>query len=246
MTASHEALTLWDKIASVAPYPPGLVVPVPELMKGTAFFPGGIGLIRELGSTELPRWPVNGVMVLGHDFDTLANYNKSRRNGGESPRSPTWGTVVDVLKKASIDQEECFFTNVYMGLREHGKNSGPFPGRHDNAYVDRCLAFLAAQFAAQKPRLIVVLGAPAFALIAKRLDDLHDWRAARTFADIDRLGPVRPRVSLGGGQVATVVSLIHPSYRRRNVGKRRYAGAAGHDAEMAMLRDALKSSGISP
>lgn len=242
----HEAITLWDKVASVAPYPPGLVVPVPELMKGRAFFPGGIGLIREPGSTELPRWPLNGVMILGHDFDTLANYRKSLKRGGESAKSPTWGTVLDVLQKANIDHGECFFTNVYMGLREHGKNSGPFPGRHDTAYVDRCLVFLAVQFAAQKPRLIVVLGAPAFALIAKRLGDLSDWRAAKTFADIDRIGPVRPSVALGGGQVATVVSLIHPSYRERNVGKRSYAGVSGHDAEMAMLRDALKSSGLPP
>jgi len=243
MNTRHQVLDLWEKLGAVAPYPDG-VVAVPEMMNGRAFFPGGIGLIREPWSTDLPRWPMHGAFILGHDFDTVSGYRKSVSRGGESPRSPTWGTVSKVLTEANIDLSKCFFTNVYMGLRERGKNSGPFPGRNDQAYVDRCLDFLSHQFAAQLPSLVVVLGAPAFSLLAGQLDGLRDWRAATRFADIDRLGPVREGVSLGEGHKATVVSLVHPSYRRRNVGTRCYAGACGHEAELSMLRTAARASGL--
>ena len=59
----------------VEPYPKG-VVPVPERLPGTAFFPGAAGLWAFDPDAPLPPMPVGGVMVLGHDFYSEAGYRR--------------------------------------------------------------------------------------------------------------------------------------------------------------------------
>ena len=49
-----------------------------------------------------------------------------------------------------------------------------------------------------------------------------------------------------GSSRCTVVALTQPSLRGLNVGRRRYAGVQGHDAELLMLRHALDRSRIGP
>ena len=96
-------------------YPDGLVA-VPEVMRGTAFFPGGYGLWREVGG-PLPRMPLGEVMVLGQDFGKKTDYEKALRIGHELDTSTTWRHLCPLLRDARISPECCFFTNAYMGLR---------------------------------------------------------------------------------------------------------------------------------
>jgi hypothetical protein len=59
----------------VNPYPKGMM-PIPTAISGTAFFPGGTGLWQ----TESSRSRATShrqVMILGHDFDSEAAYNRS-------------------------------------------------------------------------------------------------------------------------------------------------------------------------
>ena len=65
----------------------GVVVPVREVIPGTAFFPGGYGLWRGEGTPtseeSLPPMPCEKVMVLGNNFDLEKNYEASREKGNE-------------------------------------------------------------------------------------------------------------------------------------------------------------------
>ena len=115
-TAQHPAHALFAGLDSVIPYPPG-VMPVPEQIQGTSFFPGGTGLWH--GQTaELPAFPTGGVMVLGHDFHSVQGYEWSRVNQAENLRAPTWRNLRHLLSRVPVQLEQCFFTNIYMGLRE--------------------------------------------------------------------------------------------------------------------------------
>ena len=79
MGAKAEAIAkeLWGEIDStIPPYPAG-VVPVPEPIERTAFFPGGLGLwMEECGVSS--EFPTGQIMVVGQDFNTVATYNRAR------------------------------------------------------------------------------------------------------------------------------------------------------------------------
>ena len=60
MNNEHPSQRLRSTMEGVAPYPKG-VLPVPEPIRGTAFFPGGKGLYEEKGT---PPFPVGKTMVL--------------------------------------------------------------------------------------------------------------------------------------------------------------------------------------
>src|SRR5688572_23127445 len=111
----HPADKLWQKHQPPS-YPRG-VLKVPHPIIGTAFFPGGFGLWNPKSTYPLPDFPIGGVMVLGHDFHSEAGYHESVARGAESLRQPTWRNLLNVLGRAEITPENCFFTNVYMGLR---------------------------------------------------------------------------------------------------------------------------------
>jgi hypothetical protein len=100
--------------------------PVSE-MKGPGFFPGCIGTVKE-------TIPLEGlsIMVVGQDFDTEANHKKIDAEKGEIGKNTTWRNLKTLLKSININQEQCFFTNAYMGLRpdsgkETTKNTGTSP-----------------------------------------------------------------------------------------------------------------------
>jgi uracil-DNA glycosylase len=237
----HLVEALFASMSDVAPYPPG-VVALPARLPGVGFFPGGAGLWDVGVGVPLPPMPCGGVMVLGRDFHSEAAFEHSLRVGTEVAHNPTWRNLLIVLKDAGIEPGACFFTNAYMGLRRGAKATGPFPGEKDSAFVQRCSAFFRLQLRAQAPRLILALGKHVPAFLARLSPDLHAWQAAKTFRDLDAAGPVAQRVSFPGVAIApcSVVALIHPSYRPRNVGLRRYKGLEGGEAELEMLREALR------
>jgi hypothetical protein len=62
---SKQSKRLFEEMELVGDYPKG-IVPVPEQLTCTAFFPGGYGLWQEDGAGNHLNWPSGGIMVLGH------------------------------------------------------------------------------------------------------------------------------------------------------------------------------------
>jgi uracil-DNA glycosylase len=237
---AHPSVVLWREHAPAAGYPPG-VLAVPEPIAGTSFFPGGYGLWNPDTAWPLPAFPTGGVMALGHDFHSEAGYNASLARGYESPSQPTWRNLSALLAQAGIAPEECFFTNVYMGLRAGKLTTGPFPGARDGDFVAHCRRFLARQLAVQRPSLILTLGVYAPHILARLSPELAAWAEARGLKHLDATGPVRHEVSFHdvAGLRAGLVALTHPCLRHASVRHRRYGGREGTEAEELMLQDAV-------
>lgn len=232
------------------------VKPVPKMLTGTAFFPGGSGLwLGHSGSwytpSDRPDMPEGKVMVLGHNFDSEKGYKETKSLEVQHELdSRTWRNLLPLLQAAGIDKKDCFFTNVYMGLKAGEKNTGEFPGARSE-FKDRCQLFLTKQIAIQKPRLILTLGTevPEFiAPLAPKLTEKAAWKKWQNFPklDADEVSLVDDvRFDRAPEQSVTVVALLHPSERYRNAHLRSYCEQNGTDAELAMLKDALEQSGIS-
>jgi hypothetical protein len=235
----NPAEQLWARHQPPKGYPAG-VIPIPQPIDGTAFFPGGYGLWRPEISEPLPPFPTHGIMVLGHDFHSESGYRESLARGREAATQPTWRNLLAFMKAARIDPERCFFTNVYMGLRAGRLTTGEFPGARNAEYVEHCVAFLRQQIEAQQPSLILTLGINVPPLLGRLSAQLTDWTQRRGLPYLDEAGPVRFGARFDGTDVrSTVVALTHPSLRTASVRYRRYAGEVGHAAELLMLSEAM-------
>ena len=126
-----------DELVPTALYKPAHVRPIPGRIEGMAFFPGGSGL--DLRDRAVAEFPVGGVMILGHNFDSEAGFQASFQRGAEDVKKGTWGALLRLLDKAGIPSKKCFFTNAFMGQcersgrgRRQQEISGPrqpgFPG----------------------------------------------------------------------------------------------------------------------
>ena len=237
--APHAAVQLWAEHAPEAGYPPK-VLPVPRPIKGTSFFPGGFGLWNPEASEFLPDFPYGGTMILGHDFHSETGYQDSLRRGHESLTQPTWRNLLVLLDSAGIAPTTCFFTNVFMGLREGNATTGKFPGATDLAFVAHCRRFLVRQIGLQRPSLIVTLGIHAPKILAPLSPGLAPWATGSGIKHLDGVGPLRSRIEVTGitDYRTTAVALIHPSLRHASVRHRRYGDLIGNEAELKMLRDA--------
>jgi len=232
-------MDLRNALDRVAPYPDG-VIPVPEPIKGNAFFPGGNGLWQGQQNELEPNTPTDGIMVLGHDFHSEEGYTRSLRNGSERLTDPTWRNILALFKATNIEPARCFFTNFYMGLRAKGQGAtGKFPGRNDAAFVSRCNGFFLDQLSYQQPKVILVLGTQVPPLLAGLSDQLHPWVTAKSMSDIDAdNGAVQRNITFSNDSVKrSVAVLTHPSQRGLNVHRRRYKGLSGHEAELMILED---------
>lgn len=239
----HPAEHLWSRHHPPGGYPAG-VLPVPVPIPGVAFFPGGFGLWRPDLNQPLPAFPVGEVMVLGHDFHSEAGYRASVRRTRESETQPTWRVLLKLLEQTDIQPSQCFFTNIYMGLRAGHETTGPFIGARDESFVAHCVAFLGEQIALQRPSVILTLGVNVPAIIARIAPKLTDWSAGRGLKYLDRVGPVRLGVQIGTRDpvTASVVALTHPSMRHACIRHRSFRGKTGDSAERLMLREALAVS----
>ena len=152
--AFEELFTLLDQFGT---YPNG-VIKISERIDGTAFFPGGWGLWNTQPHELLPLVPIGGSMVLGHNFDSEAGFQRSLRHGSENLKSATWGNLLAFLEQVGISPEQCFFTNAYVGLRAGKHAMGAFSGARDPEFVCWCRNFLLKQLQLIQPRLIFTLG----------------------------------------------------------------------------------------
>lgn len=245
--APHPVHKLFAELIAVEPYPE-VVIPVQKQIQHTSFFPGGIGLWRTLGS-DLPLFPVGGVMVLGQDFDSVKGYEKSLENAAENLTMPTWKNLQSLLERVNIQPETCFFTNIYIGLRQGTKNTGRFPGAAFVEFKARCSKFLLRQIAIQKPGLILTLGTWVPRFLATLSPQLVAWSTG-SFKDRDKdqdcEGSVRRDVTFDlepfglEPHRCVVASLVHPSLRGPNVHRRSWKTLSGDPAEIALLTEAYK------
>jgi hypothetical protein len=220
-----------------AHYPKG-VVPTREAIAGTAFFPGGHGLWMEDGK---PRFPVGGIMVLGHDFHSEAEYSKSVERGKENLKAATWRNLIELLHAARIAPRDCFYTNFYMGLREGPATTGVFPGSSGPDFVYACQQFFLEQLRQQQPKVILVLGVHVPKQLAPLAPELQQWSKATTLKDfnVPGMAVVHQARFTGHADAVNVVMLAHTSQRLLNVKHRSYKGMVGQEAELGMVGDAL-------
>ena len=234
------------RLRSVAPYPNG-IVPVPEVIPGTSFFPGGRGLWYEESVDEDPRFPVGGIMVLAQDFYCEAGYRKILERGKAGNAHPsdanTWKGLRPFLDAVPVDPRDCFFTNFFMGLRRDDGKEGLFPGAGNRPFVRRCQAFLRFQLATQNPRIVLVLGRHILPFIAELSRKLAFWGKAKTYKELDASQlPLVHDVSVANCDCPpfSAVALVHPSRRFGTVRGRLFGGASGDAAELGMVRAAIE------
>lgn len=241
----EEVAQLQSLLKTVEPYPAG-TCPVPEMVLCTSFFPGGQGLWYESSQSAIPVFPTGGVMIVGQDYYTFKGYRDTLSHSqtgdiGPEKDSKTWLHLLSFLKSVEIPPQRCFFTNLFMGLRENGKPMGKFPGARDAGFVERCLDFFEMQVRVQQPKLILTLGNIVPRYIASRADKLSPWRSCHKWADFDKSGPVVHQVIFQGvpEHQCSVVALTHPSMRPINVGRRRYQDEQKNEAEIKMVKEGL-------
>jgi hypothetical protein len=233
--ADNPVMNLWHTASGwVEPYPLG-VQGVPHPIKGTAFFPGGLGLLVDEDETR-GVFPEDSIMVVGQDFNSVLAYERARSKGTEVGLSTAWRILSDVFSAGSIPLRQCFFTNVYMGLRTHGPETGRFPGARDRAFVGRCVEFFNRQLEAVKPRLIMTLGIEPLRVLARA--GVFSIPVPKTLSECEGLYLDVPLIH---GR-ATVVALTHPSFRHLNVGRRKYGDFIGSDAEKALIAAAREAA----
>jgi hypothetical protein len=215
----HPVEQLWEQLDELptSKYPAG-VVPLPGRIGGTAFFSAGAGLCRANGD-PLPEFPFGGVMFVGHNLDAEGPYLRRLQAGVPhgDPKQPmaTWRNLYALLGGAGVGREECFFTNVYVGLIAGDKPTGSFPGARSQNFTDWCRGFLQSQVELMRPRAMVFLGKPA-----------------RDFVGLGRgLGSVT-----FGEMVVPAVGLAHPSMYPASARNSRYGEQVGVGAEVALLK----------
>lgn len=253
MTAStphaedHPVLRFWRLLDNLDDYPPQVVrLDARRRLADTAFFSASTGLWGTSPANPLPPFPYGGVMFVGNNLDSEERYAERLAAGasyGSETGTPTWRQLLALLSGAGIEPNECFFTNAWVGLKAGGgSNTGELKIPYDSDFARWSRDFLAEQVRVMKPRVIAALGQWVPPFLARMTPDLAAWSRAQKFSALDEGdGALRYPVELAGHRSA-VVALVHPSYRPRHVGSRRFRTHTGHLAEVEMMREAARLS----
>jgi len=208
---THPVEEFWALLQAFDDYPRD-VAPVPALLPGTAAFAASSGLCREHGSHELPPFPYEGLMVVGHNLDSRDGYERRRTSGvshGDvvpGPAMNTWLGLYRLLHQAGVGREEFFFTNVFVGLKE-GKPTGQFSAHAAPSYRRFCAEFLRHQVMVMRPCVVLILGVHACRDVAS-MTTPQPWRQDSLPAPV----PVTARFA---GHDTTLVPAHHTSYQKR-------------------------------
>jgi len=226
---------LFDEIRKCNFYPDTMLKICGEI-KGTAFFPGGVGTIdnsEDLFSRK--------IMILGQDFDCETNFNESVKRGFEDIKgNPTWRNILKLLKECQIKIDECFFTNAILGIRKGSEGTGKSPAFQDLNFIDYCRSFFIKQVELQKPRLIIVLGKYPALFLAPINEKLSLWKKFTNFKYLDENNlQVIKNVIISNNIITNFIVLVHPSLRHLNIAKRKYLDFTGHEAEIQMIKEGL-------
>jgi hypothetical protein len=159
----HPIEDFWTRLREFDAYPPD-VSAVPELLPGTAAFAASAGLYRPAGSRELPPFPYGGLLIVGHNLDSQAGYDKRRASGSShgdlipGPAMSTWLGLYKVLDGAGVGRDEFFFTNIFVGLKE-GTPTGRFSAYPAPDFRRWCREFLRHQVDTMRPTVVLLLRA---------------------------------------------------------------------------------------
>jgi hypothetical protein len=141
-----------------------------RFVDGTSFFPAGIGLWRgDKPHGPAPEYfPQSPIMILGHNWGRARALAVAHRLGWDGRPDgsfgPTWRCLRGYLKAAKhlkadkVDETDCFFTNVFVGLQPRHAVGGMAVTEE---FESQCRAFLCKQIEIVKPRLVAILGQDA-------------------------------------------------------------------------------------
>jgi hypothetical protein len=165
---------------------PGLA-PVGRQLPGLGFFPGGDGLWKLPGATEPADLSAKPVMLVGSTFGTAAEFRSLIFEEDRDARNKTWSILIDLLQRAEVPCEQCFFTNAYPGLlcdlaHNPGEKKGRggnvvklAPAQLDQVFVSHCRAFFLEQVRHFQPRLILFLGLYGPYILGEELIRQSGW-----------------------------------------------------------------------
>ena len=213
-------------------------------MRGRGFFPAADGLWKEDGERHLVLpFPDHLLPFVGQDFDKQSkrgDYVKDIENGYQeeevlrSLKRGTWYNLLGYLESAGIKPTDCFFTNLFPGVRIGPKNTGPSPALKDRAYVKRCVELLDEQIRIIESRAAIIMGVwPMRAILRQWLPerpDAYDWLVE----DIDENGYACFTIERETGPLK-VGFICHPSMRNNK--QRRYKTFRGPEAELEILSE---------
>jgi len=186
-------------------------------------FPGGNGLRH-----GVERFPSDYALVLMHDFDVLDLYLDAVENGYKNQQQATSIAICRVLEEGGVDTRRCFFSNRFMGVRDAKDQYGPNPGRRYAPFVRLSDAILDATIDAVRPRVVFLLG--KHVLDSLGLEGL--WRNEYV-----------ANTSVAGRKIIAA-SLTHTSKRHLNIGRVQFDGKTGHEAEIEIIRKAMRMGGL--
>ena len=190
--------------------------------------------------------PVQGIMILGNNFDNRNGYERAMKRGTELAdpvTNPTWKNLLSLLQQVKISIEECFFTNAFMGITDSKSNLGVHEGHSDPPFCSGCRKIFLHSLELQRPRLLITLGLPALKFVVS-LSGEHDavqW--ARSWSSIDASPRKEIRIPEYSKPVA-IAPLVHPSYRDLNVKRRKCGKFEGEKAERVMLIEAIERTHV--
>jgi hypothetical protein len=139
------------------PESPGVLRLDCEIPNYPSFFPGGRGYKGQ-------SFPESSVMFIGHNFDTDIGFRSSVERGAEDHlKMKTWVNLRgSFLPGANVVEEECFFTNFYLGAIIHPEpklgakrkttNTGVF--KCSQQYRSSCIKALRRQVEIVRPKVI--------------------------------------------------------------------------------------------
>lgn len=213
-----------------------------QRLGGRGFFPGASGFYSPHDLQRVVGRPQVSAMVVAHNWGSEKDWHAFQTEHGEPiDKVETWIQMLAFFAEAGIDPHDCFYTNVYPVLMRGEKSTGAIRGRKSAQWLDACVALLSDQIELLQPKVLLVLGKDAVALMARFPDEAFGkWRQFSTFRVADKIRISAIESAQVRGRDLAAVALMHPSYRAMNI--RRYRGnedETGHMIEVRMVRTLL-------
>jgi hypothetical protein len=228
--------------------------PIDKTITGTGFFPVGDGLFREKGFN--PKLPLNGIMVVGQDFDNEKNYTCLVENYDSEIKKGN-KTFSNLTKNYNIFNKDTdygrnnlmrtFFTNALLGVREGEMSNKGLNAAFKKSpiYIEKCRRAFICQLRVLKPRIIIFMGSALIKFVSSDIisKELKDRIKGQTISKL-----IYYKIhdfTYSNGKPVVVAFIIHPCLSTSNIWRKEYKNLAGNQfkekpAEEAMLEDAMK------
>jgi uracil-DNA glycosylase len=209
---------------------------VVDKMKGSGFFPGCTGFHNNPSDIKNTF-----VMVVGQDFAT-EEYHQKIGDKGEVDSNTTWRNLKTLLKDIRIDEDICFFTNAYIGLRKNGKNTGQSPAKKSPNFTQQCQKFFKEQLSVINPELVLILGKEPAKFVAQIFPDYFaEWKKMKLLKQFyEDEENISCTLKFENKKIQFLFAL-HPSMSNTNRPKIWGKGVKGREKETDMLKKHLSN-----